>query len=1022
MASSSHNNRALWIVLLYLVIGIAWIFTSDHVLEIISYNIPIDLTTYQTYKGIAFVLITAVLFYYLIKHAMAGQGRALEQAEISEKRYRDLAVLSPVGIYHADTKGRITYVNPRLVEMCGLSEEDCLGEGWIESVHPEDREGIYQAWQDLINKGLVYSAIFRFYRPDGTTVWVMEDGHPLYDEQGKLTGYLGTLVDITARKREEDTRRETEERLQLAVESGNVGLFDWNLVTDEVYYSPTWKKQIGYEDHEIGNDFTEWEKRVHPDDVERVKQSYRDYINGLKEEHIIEYRFRHKDGSWRWILGQATREDDEDGNPVRMLGSHVDITNLKQTEEALRESENRLSYLLSANPTVLYAFEVRDGEFQATWVSSNVERILGYTPEEMLEAYWWQSNLHTDDRARSEEIANQGLVKDKIVDEYRFRHKDGHYIWLRDEMRVIRTETTGVIEIIGSWIDVTEVRQEEERMRLYAAAFESTRDGVVVTDLDGNILTVNQAFKDITGYTEPELEGRTTRILNSGHQDEEFYRNMWEEMEKTGYWQGEIWNRRKNGEIYPEWLSISRVYDNNGKPTHYVGVFSDISQIKKSEEELEKLAHFDPLTGLPNRLLLDLRLSHAIEQTKRRGGHVGILFMDLDNFKKINDGLGHAVGDELLVATAKRLQERVRSEDTLGRFGGDEFLLVLENIKHPEEAGMVARDLLASLRRPFRLSSGNELFVEGSIGISIYPDDGLTPDDLLRDADTAMYQSKESGRNRFCFFTSKMSDSVFRELEIETALRRDMEGDKLVLYYQPKVDIQSGSMTGVEALIRWQQDDGTFISPAEFIPVAERTGLIHPVGRWSLNAACRQIREWCEKDIEPAMVAVNVSAYQFLSGDLVEIVEQTLADTSIEPFRLEIEITESTLMERPEDMVKVINRLSDMGIRITLDDFGSGYSSLGYLSRFHINVMKIDGSFTEGIETDNNSRMIVSSIIDLAHGMGMRCVAEKVQSRGQVDYLIEHGCDEIQGHYFSPALPPDKISLLLQENRRLEYV
>lgn len=1007
--------------LIYIIFGTIWIVTSDHILEFFVGGNADRLTLYQTYKGWSFVIVTALLFYFLIRHSLSEQARMMNQLRESEERYRNLTVLSPVGIYYADAQGYITYINPKLEELSGLSLEECLGDGWLNSVYEEDHDLIKERWLQAVKERSRYSAEFRLARPDGSIVWVLEEGHPEFDDQGRLRGYLGTLIDVTQRKEVEDARHRLEERLQLAVEAGNVGLFDWDLYTDKVYYSPVWKSQIGYEDHEIGDDFVEWEKRVHPDDVERVKQSYRDYMNGLKDEHVIEFRFQHKDGSWRWILGTATRENDENGNAIRMLGSHVDITDLKRTEIALRESEARLTHLLSANPTVLYALEAKDGDVYATWVSNNVLRILGYTEEEVLGPTWWPDNLHPDDRDRAIKTAFEGLDQERVVDEYRFRHKNGHYIWIHDEMRIVRDEENDRLEVIGSWIDVTEKRREEERIRLYAAAFESTRDGVVVTDLDGHILTVNQSFKDITGYQEEELEDKTPAVLKSGRQDAEFYRRMWKSLLEKGYWQGEIWNRRKNGEVYPEWLSISAVCDYNNNPTHYVGVFSDISKLKQSEERLEQLAHYDILTNLPNRLMLDLRLTHAIDQKARRGGYIGILFLDLDDFKKVNDSLGHAVGDGLLVSVAERLNQRVRAEDTLARFGGDEFLVVLESIDDPEEAGVVARDLLQSLKDPITLSTGNELFVEGSIGISIYPDDGKTAEELLRHADTAMYRAKSRGRNQFCFFTGEMSNKIIRELQVETALRRDLDNEKLDLYYQPKVDLRNGMVTGVEALLRWQWEPGTYISPVEFIPVAERTGLIVPLGTWAIDAACRQLRGWLDAGIEPAMAAVNVSAHQFHNGDLVPAVERALAECSLDAFRLEIEITESALMERPEDMINIIARLSDMGVRITLDDFGTGYSSLGYLSRFDIHVMKIDGSFIDGIEHDQNCRMIVNSIIDLAHSMNMRCIAEKVQTREQLEFLIAEGCDEIQGYFFSKALPVDEITSLLKSGKRLTY-
>src|SRR5690606_16983564 len=433
---------------------------------------------------------------------------------------------------------------------------------------------------------------------------------------------------------------------------------------------------------------------------------------------------------------------------------------LAREQAALREITARLNHLLTTSPTILYSTRIVDGQPQPQWVSDSVTRLLGYSAEEALSPDWWPTHLHDEDRERVLASVPRLLQRGYLTNEYRFVRKDGYVVWIRDEVRVLSDPDSPEVEIVGAWSDITQRRETEERLRLGAAAIESTHDGVMITTLDGIIVSVNRSFRETMGYDEHELLGQTPRLFQSGRHGRDFFHAMWEQLNATGSWQGEIWNRRKNGEIFLVWVTISAVRNERDDPTHYVAVYTDISRLKQSEEELERLAHFDPLTGLPNRLLLQSRLEHAVEQAQRRRHHVGVLFIDLDDFKKINDSLGHIIGDELLVAVSSRLRERVRSEDTLARLGGDEFVVLLEELPRAETAATVARDLIGALNKPFRLSSGHELYVQASIGISIYPEDGVTPGELLRDADTAMYRAKDGGGGDFLFFTGDMSEQA----------------------------------------------------------------------------------------------------------------------------------------------------------------------------------------------------------------------------------------------------------------------
>jgi diguanylate cyclase (GGDEF)-like protein/PAS domain S-box-containing protein len=559
----------------------------------------------------------------------------------------------------------------------------------------------------------------------------------------------------------------------------------------------------------------------------------------------------------------------------------------------------------------------------------------------------------------------------------------------------------------------------EEALRLEAAILDSTRDAVIITDLASRILAVNPAFTEITGYGEAEVLGENPRILKSGRHDCAFYQAMWASLLTTGYWQGEIWNRRKSGEIYPELLTLNAVCNAQGDPVHYLGVATDLSQLRRHEERLQRLVHYDPLTGLPNRLLLEARLQHTLERAGREGTRAAVLVIDLDRFKTINDSHGHAAGDALLVAVTQRLRTRSREEDTLSCLAGDQFVLVLESLHEYQEAETVARDIQASLETPFILPDGCKAYVRASVGISVYPQDGVTAQALLVGADAAVHRAKELGGKQFCYYTSAFNVQARATLVMEEALRHALAREEFVLYYQPKVDLRSGRIAGAEALIRWQRPDYGMVPPLQFIPAAEKNGLIEGIGAWVIRDACRQMRAWREAGLAGIKVAVNVSARQFRCGGLEEVVVEALAHYGVEPRHLMLELTESMLMAGPEEAVARMAALKRIGVRLSLDDFGTGYSSLAYLSRFPIDQMKIDRSFINGIVTDPGAAIIATSVIALAHRMRLGVVAEGVETEAQAGYLRQNGCDEMQGFLFSKPVPAEEFAELARRGRNL---
>jgi len=559
----------------------------------------------------------------------------------------------------------------------------------------------------------------------------------------------------------------------------------------------------------------------------------------------------------------------------------------------------------------------------------------------------------------------------------------------------------------------------EESLRIGAAIMDNIRDAVIITDLASKILAVNPAFTEITGYTEAEVLGENPRLLRSGRHDQAFYQDMWTSLRETGQWRGEIWNRRKDGEIYPELLTISTVRNEQGEPVYCLGVATDLSQLRRDEERFQQLVHYDPLTGLPNRLLLEARLQHTLERASREGNKAAVLVIDLDQFKVINDSHGHAAGDALLIAVIHRLRSRLRQADTLSRLAGDQFVLVLESLHEYQEAEIMAGSIQAAMEEPFILPDGGKAYVRASVGISVYPQDGATAQALLIGADAAVHRAKQLGGKQFCYYTSELNVLARASLEMEEALCLALQREEFVLYYQPKVDLRSGRVASAEALVRWQRPDFGLVPPLEFIPVAEKNGLIEAIGTWVIQEACRQMRAWREAGLGEIKVAVNVSARQFRGGGLEEVIAKALTCYGIEPSHLMLELTESMLMAEPEEAVLRMTALKRLGVRLSLDDFGTGYSSLAYLSRFPIDQLKIDRSFVNDITTDPGAATIATSVIALAHRMRLSVVAEGVETEGQLGYLRQHHCDELQGYLFSKPLPAGEFAELLREGRNL---
>lgn len=700
------------------------------------------------------------------------------------------------------------------------------------------------------------------------------------------------LIEHQAHRRQliSEELRASEERWQFALESNRDGVWDWNIPTGEVFFSASYAEMYGFAKNELTPHESEWSKRLHPDDVHRVMTEVQGFLKGNEPTFYSEFRMQCKDGSWKWILSRGKLlSRDAEGNPLRMIGTHTDISQFKAQQNALR---------------------------------------------------------------------------------------------------------------------------------MAAEIFEQNTQSIIVTTApDNKVVRVNPAFTQITGYSAEEALGKNPNFLESGHHSEEFFLSMWETIVKDGQWRGEIWNKRKNGEIYPELMSITAIKDKNGEITHYVSLSSDISKSKQAEEQIRDLAYYDTLTGLPNRRLLEDRLKLALANAHRNNSRVGLLFLDLDHFKTINDSLGHLAGDLLLTQSAQRISACVREGDTVARQGGDEFVLLLPDLANDHDAlyaaSTVAEKIRDELRIPFDLN-GYEAAVTPSIGIAIYPMDADNLVDLVRNADTAMYHAKKHGRNNYQFYASNMNANAVKRLGMDNALRHAIERDELSLYYQPQVDAE-GKILSAEALLRWNSTLLGEIMPAQFIPLAEENGLIIPIGKWVLETACAQMRAWLDAGLvsDKMRIAVNISPRQFAQADFNMRLVETLDNYKLHPKDIELEVTEGVLMQNTQESLAKLDELKALGFKISVDDFGTGYSSLSYLKHFPIDVLKIDQSFVRDISNDADDAAISRAIISMAKNLNLKVIAEGVETVDQLNFLKENGCDAYQGYHFSRPMPAAELTALL---------
>jgi diguanylate cyclase (GGDEF)-like protein/PAS domain S-box-containing protein len=780
----------------------------------------------------------------------------------------------------------------------------------------------------------------------------------------------------------------------------------------------------GYTAAEINALPEKWLSLIHPDDVASVVVDC-ERLRGGPQQTTLSYRIIDRNGNSRWIEDRKISLFAGDGSFLGVEGIAVDsaaatarergrgfsdphyrslieaafdeLTARKQAETSLRASESRFRRLFESMTSGFALHEIvldaegKPCDYRFIDVNPAFEAITGLaradTVGRCVRELLPNIEPHWIERYGAVALTGDGQQFDDFSSDL-----DRQY-----RVTVYRPEPQQFAVIVD---DITALRRHEESLRQAATVFEQTRDGVAITDASARIIAVNRAFSKITGYSSEEVVGRNTSLLKSGHHDAAFYAAMWSQLTGKGFWEGEVCNRRKNGEHYPQWLTISAVLNERNEIERYIGVFTDISRIRNAEAHAEFIAYHDALTRLPNRSLLNIRYQHALDRARRHDHKLALLILDLDLFRNINDSLGHEFGDRLLVAITERFKSRLRDEDTLARLHGDEFAVLMEDVEVSADAAVVARDLLKALEAPFRIGSAEDIYIGASIGISISPDDGCDPALLMRNADTAVNLAKAQGRKTFCFYTESLTTLALERMRLESSLRKAIELEHLVLHYQPLIEARTGAVIGSEALVRWPDPEQGMIAPMRFIPVAEDCGLIAPLGAWVLLTACRQMKAWLDAGRPLRTIAVNVSPRQFFLQDVPELVRQTLADTGLDARFLELEITEGILIEHGERAVAILKRLRELGVRLSIDDFGTGYSSLSYLKRFPIDKLKIDRSFVRDITSDANAAEIASTIIAMARSLQLSVLAEGVETPAQLAFLERHGCEYYQGYFF----------------------
>jgi diguanylate cyclase (GGDEF)-like protein/PAS domain S-box-containing protein len=932
----------------------------------------------------------------------------------SEERFKIVASAANDAVWDWDLVADTVSWNEGIRILFGYSEHEGERAWWSARIHPEDRERILSEIDSLIaSSRRFWSGEYRFLRAEGSYAYVLDRGYVIRDERGKPVRMIGAMLDLSERNRAEQALKDSEERYRSLVTATASVVWVADRNGEFISPQPSWEAYTGQRYAEYRGHG--WLNAIHPHDREHVRTTWK---RALRDQSLYEVEGRawHAPSrDYRWFVARGAPLAGADGGPREWIGIVRDVTERKQAEEQLRESEGQLRLVADSLP-VLIAYVDADERFRFNnaayqrWFNIGGENLAGRKAVDVLGHETYAAIKPHLQQALSGRTVSYDRQIELKNGEQRFVHAT--YVPHIEEQGRVRGFFSLVTDITERKKGEEALAESEEKFRVIA---ENVEDLIVLLDTEGRRLYNSPSYGAILGQA-----GAGENSFAEVHpEDRERIRRIFEQTVKTGIGHRTQFRfQLKDGSVRHIESQGSVIRDANGKVSKVVVVSRDISERKHAEAYIRHLAHHDGLTGLPNRVLLADRLGVAIVQAHRDQRRAGVLFIDLDRFKDVNDKLGHQAGDRLLQSVAERMQASVREGDTVARLGGDEFVVLLPNIRDHSDTERVANKILENLSRPYMLE-GQPITVTPSIGIAVYPDDGANVEDLMRNADAAMYHAKQMGRNNVQFFNPALNPVTNVRFTVEAQLKRALEEDQLLLHYQPIVDVKTGEIRSVEALLRWQQPGGGLNLPSKIIPIAEDSGLIVPIGEWALKTACETAMRFREVGQPNLRIAVNLSPRHFRKRELAAEIADTLAACGLSPANLELEVTENVIMEFGEDSVAVLRAVKEMGVALTVDDFGTGYSSLSYLKHFPVDRLKVDKVFVREVTSDADDAAIVTAVVAMAHGLNLKVVAEGVETREQLDFLRAHNCDEAQGSYFSPAVSADELMRLLEKRGAL---
>ncbi len=960
-----------------------------------------------------------------------AQGELLFKILGARVAQRDKGAVPGVSLPESTLEPSLEYVDGDLSVWVPVGGDQVLA--WLRVTY---RPGIDASARDLalyhlfeallVALGATLLTGFLLRRPVASITKAAQFAERLDVSRGDVLGIETNTVEIRylyealnrASKKLHDQAQEVEEsrhRLARAQQVAGLEMWEWDAVGEVLYWSNDMSNISQTPAENIEEAFTqEVLAKVSEADRKQVFDALFNVLNG-GDSVVVDHHVMSADDEHSIVRLHIDVERNSEGEVVRVIGISQDVSERYRVEEELRSSEAQTRTILNSVQDAIVTIDYQ-GVIQT--FNQSAELIFGYEGEEIVgqNISILMADEVKESHAHHVKTYQPGKGRPLLSGrEFVAKRKDGTFFPV--EINISDVRVNDQVFIVGIIRDITLRKQAEENMRLSEQVFANSVEGIVVADKDKKILRANFSFSNITGYLMSDFACKGLDCILDSQTGHAASDEIWRTVQRDGQWKGEVQGSRKNGERYLAWMAIVETKDSGGNVTHYIVVINDISEIKEAQTRIHHLANFDSLTNLPNRSLFQDRLIQGVAQAARSDKKLALLRVDLDRFKTLNETMGHGSGDQLLKCVAERLNSVVRKCDTVGRLSGDEYALMLTNLGTDKDAAHVSRKILSVFESPFEVA-GQEVYVTASIGVALYPNDADNADDLIKHAGAAMHHVKDHGRNAYRFYTGDLDASAFEHLVLENSLRRALGREEFVLFYQPQLDLNSGKIIGVEALIRWNHPDLGMVSPAQFIPLLEETGLILPVGDWVLHTACQQAQAWMEAGFDFVRMAVNLSPRQIDQTTLVDTVAEALNSSGLDPRRLDLEITESSLMSDVEQSVRMLSELQQMKVNISIDDFGTGYSSLSYLTRFPINTLKIDRSFVKDVTDDMDDANLARAIITMGHSLKLKVLAEGVETPEQLEFLRQHGCDEVQGFLFSKPLPAEEVVSLFDSEMR----